>query len=69
MERALTTLRLPVRWVWLGALGLSVWLPLASFVSDREPQGGAGATHSRKVVAPIDPAGIVDVTKIGRAHV
>lgn len=59
LERALTTLRLPVRWVWIGALVLSVWLPSASFVSAPELQDTAGVTGG-VVVAPIAPTGVVE---------
>lgn len=62
LERALTTLHLPVRWAWVGALGLSVWLPLTSLISG-PPQGSpAGAAATAEVVAPIAEADIVDDT-------
>jgi biopolymer transport protein ExbD len=62
LERALTSLRLPARWVWLGALVLSIWLPLASFASGPRQGGASDATGMAEVVAPIVPTEVVEVT-------
>jgi beta-lactamase regulating signal transducer with metallopeptidase domain len=53
LERALTNLRLPIRWAWLGALALSVWLPLASLVSSPGQGTAADTTAVSGVAVPI----------------
>lgn len=42
LERMLTNLRIPIRWVWIGgALILSVWLPVAAFVPSSRDRGAS----------------------------
>ncbi len=65
LERALTGLRLPARWVWVGALALSVWLPLASLASGARVQSGAEADTLTEGAAPISRIVVVDLPAAG----
>jgi biopolymer transport protein ExbD len=63
LERGLTAVRLPVRWIWLGALALSVWLPVAALVwNERSPRpnGPVGSEVVAAVEGPSE-AGILEV--------
>ena len=60
LERALTSLGLPVRWVWIGALGLSAVMPLASLVSGTQQRSTPGGITVPEVVAPAAPPAPVE---------
>jgi biopolymer transport protein ExbD len=68
LERALTSLHLPVRWVWIGTLGVSVWLPLDSFVSGTQQQSTVGVTSLAEVVAPITAPAVMEGMSGGSAQ-
>jgi bla regulator protein blaR1 len=56
LERALTGLRLPARWVWIASLGLCIGLPLVAFVSGSWQRDVAVSISPSQTAAPIAQA-------------
>jgi hypothetical protein len=54
LEHGLTRLRLPTRWVWLGALALCLALPAAALLEVREGAARPGPTDGAPVGVVLD---------------